>query len=312
MSSLVTRVSYCFFARQEACLASYYEKIVDLTNKVLAQYDFALTLRQIYYRLVAMSAIPNKRFAYNSLSGCLVKARERGQVDDSRIEDRSREVLAPEDTYDDPDAFTEVMTEGFKRIGSEYYADLWANQKEYIEVWVEKDALSRVVARAAEPWRVAVCPSRGYSSYTYIKRVAVDGRFSKLPADKPIVILDFRDHDPSGIQMTEDLATRFRRYTDREVVVKRVALTIEQVKKYDLIPNPTKVGDTRTANYVTLFGDKCWELDAIEPRELQRIVDEAIKEHVNMARWKRALALEVLHREALEEKFKKARISFRR
>ena len=165
-----------------------------------------------------------------------------------------------------------------------------------------------MIARACEPFRVHVCPSRGYSSYTYIKRVAVDGRFSKVPDAKKIVILDFRDHDPSGIQMTEDLQTRFLRYSDRSIAVKRIALTISQVRKYELIPNPTKIADSRTARYRESFGDKCWELDAIEPQELQEIVRHAIAARIEWSLWDEAKHWEELDREKLIKRFRDAEI----
>lgn len=289
-----------------------YETTCSQVNTILTQYDFPLTLRQIYYRLVAMGAIPNKRSAYSGLSSMLVKAREMGAVDDTRIEDRSRDVIEPPSMYADPETFTEEMKAAFKSLGELYYADPWADQKNLIELWTEKDALSRVIARAAEPWRVVTCPSRGYSSYTYIKRVAIDGRFSKIPAGKHIVILDLRDHDPSGIQMTQDLANRLLRYTERNVEVKRIALTINQVKEYKLIPNPTKTADPRTAAYVEEFGNECWELDAIEPAELQKIVVRNIRAHVDADAWQATLDQEADDREELIPKFKNARISLRK
>jgi hypothetical protein len=254
-----------------------YSEIVEAVNKILGEYDFPLTIRQIYYRLVAANLIPNKRSAYNQLSSWLVKARENGEVDDTRIEDRARQVLEAPNTFSSPEQFVEAAKHWFKRLGNSYLRDLWEDQDFSLEVWVEKDALSRVISNVIEPYRVTLCPSRGYSSYTYIKRMAIDERLSEV--DKPVIILDFRDHDPSGIQMTEDLQTRFNRYgEDLAILVKRIALTIDQVRQYNLIPNPTKRADTRSPSYVTQFGDQCWELDAIEPSELQRIVRESVED----------------------------------
>jgi len=276
--------------------------IVQAVNAILTEYDFPLTLRQIYYRLVASGLIPNKRSAYNQLSKTLVKAREEGEVDDTRIEDRARQVLRGESGYDDPEEFTELMEKWFRGSGARYKADLWADQDAFVEVWVEKDALSRVIAQAAEPYRVTVCPSRGYSSYTYIKRMAIDDRLSDV--DKPIIILDFRDHDPSGLQMTEDLRKRLVKYGDGlDIEVKRIALRIDQVKQYNLISNPTKLADPRSQAYVAQYGDQCWELDAIEPRELQRIVKDAIEEHVDREVWENGLKQEEEDRTSLTESF---------
>jgi hypothetical protein len=231
-----------------------------------------------------------------------VKAREEGEVDDTRIEDRARQVLRGESGYDDPEEFTELMEKWFRGSGARYKADLWADQDAFVEVWVEKDALSRVIAQAAEPYRVTVCPSRGYSSYTYIKRMAIDDRLSDV--DKPIIILDFRDHDPSGLQMTEDLRKRLVKYGDGlDIEVKRIALRIDQVKQYNLISNPTKLADPRSQAYVAQYGDQCWELDAIEPRELQRIVKDAVEEHVDREVWENGLKQEEEDRTSLTESF---------
>jgi len=284
-----------------------YPEIVEAVNKILGEYDFPLTVRQIYYRLVAANQIPNKRSAYNQLSSWLVKARENGEVDDTRIEDRARQVLEAPNTFSSPDEFLEAAKGWFKRLGGNYLRDLWEDQACFLEVWVEKDALSRVISNVTEPYRVTTCPSRGYSSYTYIKRMAVDERLSEVA--KPIVILDFRDHDPSGLQMTEDLQTRFNRYgEDLDITVSRIALTIDQVRQYNLIPNPTKKADTRSPTYVTQYGDECWELDAIEPSELQRIVRQAVEQHIDFDAWNRALAEEKAEKQLLTRRFQSAKM----
>jgi hypothetical protein len=58
-----------------------YNEIVPKVNAILKQYEYPLTLRQVYYRLVAAGDIENMRSNYTSLSSILVKARERGEVD---------------------------------------------------------------------------------------------------------------------------------------------------------------------------------------------------------------------------------------
>jgi len=93
-----------------------------------------------------------------------------------------------------------------------------------------------------------------------------------------------------------------------DITVDRIALTIGQVRQYGLPPNPTKKADPRSANYVAQFGDECWELDAIEPSELQRIVRQAIEKHIDSAAWNQTLAEEKNERELLKERFSKAKI----
>jgi len=56
-----------------------------------------------------------------------------------------------------------------------------------------------------------------------------------------------------------------------------IALTYGQVQKYNLLLNPTKKADPRAREYMSKYGDGCWELDALEPREFQRIKREAVE-----------------------------------
>lgn len=283
-------------------------EVVSAVNKIQAEYDFPLTVRQIHYRLVSIKLIPNTQSAYKGLDHQLVKARENGEVDDTRIEDRARQVLEAKKGYEDSDQFVDTMKYWFKSLGEQYKANLWDGQRSFVEVWVEKDALSALIHQAVEPYRVSVCPCRGYSSYTYIKRGAIDGRFSEV--DKPIILLYLGDHDPSGLQMTEDLENRFAKYGESlNITAKRIALSIDQVRKYKLLPNPTKKADSRSSAYVSEFGDECWELDAVEPRELQRIVKHAIEDEIDMQTWKHSLEQEEADRAELMERFRKARLS---
>jgi len=287
-----------------------YSQIVPLVNKILSQYTMKLTLRQIYYRLVALHNYPNKRSSYNQLSSQLVTAREKGEVDERRIEDRTRRFLL--DTtdfisrysgygyggYEKLKDFEDFIRETFLDYWEKYQRDLWQDQEEFVVIWIEKDALSRVVARSGDKYRVITAPSRGYASYTYIRQA-----ISLLPKDKQIIILHFSDHDSSGLDMTRDLETRFYRYSRKNIKVQRVALTYDQVQKYGLDPNPTKTTDTRAANYIDQYGMECWELDAIEPNELQRIVTEAIEQHVNLEQWEKSVKQEADDKRKLEETF---------
>jgi hypothetical protein len=87
-----------------------------------------------------------------------------------------------------------------------------------------------------------------------------------------------------------------------------VALTYEQVQQYDLPPGPTKEKAQGRDDYVAEFGDRCWELDAIEPSELQRIVREAVEQHIDFDAWNRTLAEEKAERKVLTERFQNAKI----
>jgi hypothetical protein len=56
-----------------------------------------------------------------------------------------------------------------------------------------------------------------------------------------------------------------------------IGLTMEQIKKYKLPPNPTKMTDSRSSEYIKKFGKTCWEVDALKPDVLRRIVETNIE-----------------------------------
>jgi hypothetical protein len=123
------------------------------------------------------------------------------------------------------------------------------------------------------------------------------------------MILHFTDHDPSGLNMTNDLVNRIGDYLvnavqtredgehvsqqfsqqfageRRAITILRCALLYEQVQQSHLASNPTKTADPRAAEYVARFGNECWELDALPPDELQTIIRNSINAHIDIDRW---------------------------
>jgi len=275
-----------------------YRLVVTYVNDILNQYTMKLTLRQIYYRLVASYGYPNTNSAYTQLSKQLVKSRERGDIDETRIEDRSREFLGGDYPFDNLEEFITYQFKTFFNSPNYYARKLWTSQPKYVIVWVEKDALSRVISVEADKYNVITCPSRGYASYTYIKEA-----LAMLPEDKEIIILHFADHDPSGLDMTRDLENRISEYSNLNITVERVALNYDQIQRYEFPPNPTKRADPRAENYIAEYGNECWERDAIEPVELQRMVSEAIESHIDSDLWNQTLEQIRQEREKLREMF---------
>jgi len=105
--------------------------------------------------------------------------------------------------------------------------------------------------------------------------------------DKTIYILHLGDHDPSGLDMTRDLENRSSDYGTGSIEIKRIALNIDQVKKFKLKPNPVKKADSRSSEYISQYGQGCWELDALPPDELTRIVTKEIEKYIDEKAWKK-------------------------
>lgn len=77
--------------------------------------------------------------------------------------------------------------------------------------------------------------------------------------------------------MTRDIQERLEMF-GADVNVKRVALTMEQIKEFNPPPNPTKLSDARSNGYIEKYGHECWELDALEPNVITNLISEEVKQ----------------------------------
>lgn len=286
-----------------------YNIIVKESLAIFNQYKTALTLRQLFYRLVAKRIIDNTLSNYKGLSRIMVKARERKEVSDFYIEDRTRRTFNRDNGYNSPEEFVESCEEYAKDMWQDFRMPLWKGQPKRVEVWVEKDALARICSEAAGNFNVVTCPSRGYSSYTYIKEGA--RRIGRYREDPEVIVLYFGDYDPSGLDIERDLGDRLLRYGVVSVEVQRVALTLDQIKEHELPPMPAKTSDPRLAKFVAdTGGAEAVELDALEPDVLTDLIKESIEKHIDLDVWdERKEEIEDAKAD-LEEKFKNARLEF--
>jgi hypothetical protein len=289
-----------------------YSELIKAVNEILSQYSMKLTLRQIYYRLVSKNLIPNTKASYKGLSKQLVKAREKRDVDDSRIEDRSRKVQGNGDYgYDGIKGFIENAIRRMQDSWEYYDRRLWADQPRKIFVALEKDALSRLFLDATGDFRVQVYATRGYGSYTFVNDMAGD---LYTAADKEeIVILYFGDYDPSGRDIERDLKDRLHKYCDStNFRVIRVALTPEQISLFHLPPMPEDAEtlaklqrDPRTKQYGMQYAV---ELDAIEPDVLSGMIKDSIKALIDAEKWNANMQKANEEREELKQKFQTIKV----
>lgn len=260
-------------------------KIIEQAIPIIASYEaqgFTLTLRQLYYQFVSRDLIKNKQTEYKRLGQIINDARLAGLIDWNSIEDRTRN-LRGNGHWEDPAAIISGCANG-------YGIDLWEGQKYRPEVWIEKDALVGVIERVCSRLDVNYFACRGYSSQSEqwragrrLRRYAHDGQ-------TPVVI-HLGDHDPSGIDMTRDNDDRLSMFAAESFVwVKRVALNMDQIEQYGPPPNPAKMTDSRFEDYVSQFGEECWELDALEPKVIEDLIEREITELRDQAVYDEALA----------------------
>ena len=249
-------------------------RLIDLSEAIIIDYarqGYSLTLRQLYYRLVAAAEIENSQRSYKRLGSILNDARLAGLIDWTQIEDRTRS-LSGNSHWHNP---TQIVTAAH---GS-FMLDRWKDQENYVEVYVEKDALIGVVGRICRELDVFFMSCRGYTSQSAMWRSA-QRMASKQEDGKDVTLIHLSDHDPSGVDMTRDLDDRLRVFDVYGVQVIRLALTMTQVNRYGPPPNPTKLSDSRSPDYIAQFGLDSWELDALDPA----VISDLIKDEILMLR----------------------------
>jgi hypothetical protein len=167
-------------------------------------------------------------------------------------------------------------------------------------VWIEKSALLGVIEGVCGEWRVPYFATIGNSSQTLLHEA---GRRFADYLDQGLIplVLHLADHDPNGIDMTRDVRERLAFYTRADIEVRRIALTIDQVREYAPPPNFAKETDTRYAAYVEQFGaTDCWELDALSPTVISDLIRDEIRSLISEPKWKAAFASEKRNRTLLD------------
>ena len=253
--------------------------IIDLANAIIDEYasqGFDLTLRQTYYQFVARGYIANKDSEYKRLGSIISDARLAGLIDWSSIVDRTRN-LRSNSHWDDPAGIIESAAQSFA-------IDKWSDQPYRPEVWIEKDALVGILETACKPLDVPFFSCRGYTSISEMWAAAQRLLGYQDDKQKP-VILHLGDHDPSGIDMSRDIQDRLETFGVM-VEFHRIALNIDQVKRYHAPPNPAKATDARFSDYELQFGAECWELDALDPVTLSTLIQDNIKAIRKGRKWK--------------------------
>ncbi|MCK5670933.1 hypothetical protein KAI10_06085 [Candidatus Bathyarchaeota archaeon] len=261
-----------------------YDVIVRASLEIFDQYDTAITLRQLYYRLVSRLLIKNTINSYKRLSRILVKARERGHVPINCLEDRSRRILGRGDTgYYSAEEYLKSKLNSLQDSWKGFTMPMWDNQPRHVLISLEKDALSRLVSRVANNYSIRTFPTRGYPSFSYVQGMA---RYMQTRLKgKHVVVLYFGDFDPSGIDIERDLEARLGRYGAKDFSVTRVALTNAQIIEHNLPPMPVKRSDARAESFLATHGDKSVELDALDPNLFTTVVEKAIRQQINVRRW---------------------------
>jgi hypothetical protein len=272
---------------------------------------FSLTLRQMYYQLVARGHLENGQKHYKRIGDVLTKARYEGEFPLNGMVDRGRSIQGGSSTRCDDSIQTGAgdATNWIRNL-PEFLLQThrWYAQETYVSVWVEKEALAEIFEQTCNQLGVGWFACRGYPSvsslYSFLKTAerATEGerhpRYSFGDSSweerhhgtaEKVVVLYFGDHDPDGWEIPRSCERNLnilqqRTGTEMEIEFKRIALNMDQIEEFDPPPFPAKITSSRYEKYNEEHDtNDAWELDALEPPVLQQLITENVEAYFDEA-----------------------------
>jgi len=236
--------------------------------------DPPMTVRQVFYQLVARGIIEKTEQAYQgTVIRLMTDLRLSGDLPFDSVVDESRRCRLTQ-TFDS-------ITDALNQTVKYYRRSALAQASDYIEVWCEKDALGGILWDVTSNYDVPLMISRGMPSLTFLYGSATNIKRAALH-DKSTYIYQFGDHDPSGVLIPKTIERRLAELCESldcpAPSVERVALTEEQISEYRLPTRPTKRDGNRHAKR---FDGDSVELDALPSRVLRTMVRTVIERHIS-------------------------------
>ncbi len=251
--------------------------VIDQANVIIDELmadGYTLTLRQLYYQFVARDLFANKQTNYDRLGRIVSDGRLAGLIDWDAIVDRTRNL--------ESNSHWDSVADILRSCAYGYRRDVWADQPNRVEVWIEKQALIGIIEKPCVELDVPFFACRGYVSQSEQREAGIRAFQRHQNRDQHTVILHLGDHDPSGMDMTRDNSDRLTMFSSWDAVtVKRIALNMDQVDEYSPPPNPTKLTDSRAPQYIQKYGYDSWELDALSPKVLDALIRSHVDEYVD-------------------------------
>lgn len=299
------------------------QDVIAKADKIIKAYQaegMMMTLRQLYYQFVSRDWIENSDKSYERLGRIVSRARLGGYLDWDAIEDRNRVPVV----WRHYDSVLDVI----KQAIPTFRMPRLQGQETYVELWVEKDALSGVLRPMASRYHVTMMANKGYSSSSAMKEAGDRVRqCCERYGSTNAVILYLGDLDPSGEDMVRDISDRIGDFTNSgldvnwdnptkveveaheemrkrrpyiDVEVRKLALTIEQVREHKPPPNPAKLTDSRAKSFIKKYGKSSWEVDALPPTLLRDIIRDSIESLLDMDKMNEIIATEDIEVESLQ------------
>jgi hypothetical protein len=265
--------------------------LIEASYEILSDIKPA-TFRAVCYKLFTGGLIASMaNTETNKVSRLLTLAREAGAIPWQWVVDETRE---PErvNAWDDPQDYARAVINSYRR-------DYWSQQPAPVETWSEKGTVRGTLAPVFDEYGTTFRVLHGYSSATVIRQIAEE------TANQHRIVFYVGDWDPSGLHMSEvDLPQRLTAYGAKVTLI-RIALT--QADTNSGLPHfavETKRGDSRYSWFVRNYGQRCFELDALDPNVLRARVEQYIRTQIDFDAWARCKAVEAAEQRSLVEVMK--------
>ncbi|WP_136440356.1 hypothetical protein [Pacificoceanicola onchidii] len=266
-------------------------ELVSNVQAILREYSdiTPLTLRQIFYMLVSGYGFDKTEKAYKRLCETMNRARRAKLIDMDDIRDDGLRRQTPHGW----ECEASILAT-FRSYGRRFRLNRQQNQPVHLMVWCEAGGMLPQLAKYCEDYGVPVLSSGGFDSVT------TKHNFAREACDYDAVeILHIGDHDPSGVHMCSSLDEDLSAFVDHyggDITVTRLAVTPSQIRRMDLPKAPAKRTDNRSFKGLTT------QAEAIPPRKLREIVQDALSDRIDAAIYQETLAEEEAIRASLTEK----------
>lgn len=283
--------------------------------------NWPLTVRQVFYRMVATYDFPKKEEDYKKLVKIVARARRASLIQRENgipfqaIRDDRGQTREPWEFASERDYIDYIL-----QLSDEFALHRQDGQSQVLEMWCEAAGMVPIMVSIAHPFGMRVSSGGGYDSVTAKHRLATRAVERWERDELPTVVLHVGDFDPSGENLCdvlhEDVLTMvaqrlgggFVGAFERAFTVERVALTGQQVIDREVITAPPKPTDARMARFlrenqwvVQELGteDITAQLEALTPDELEELITDAINAHIDAAEYNKRRAEEQEIRENL-------------
>lgn len=272
--------------------------LIANVREILDEYraHLPLTIRQVFYRLVAAYGYPKDENAYERLCNALNRARRAGHVRFEDLRDDGISVTRP-NHYAGVEDFYGYLDQ----LGSRYERDKLADQPVDMRVLCEAAGMMPQLNRVCRRYSVPVYSCSGFDSLTAKYELAKACAQTYDWQGRPTVILHLGDLDPSGVSiydsMRDDVLSFVsgdvpRADADEVAIFDRVALSRGQVEYHGLTTYPPKPTDLRSRRWT---GRTC-QLEALPPDALAGLLASAIEAHLDPGLLARAREAEAQER----------------